>query len=432
MSDVQNSSVSAADELSDLPAPPPVATAALFRRTIHPYARLPVPVLILCAGSFINRAGAFVVLFMTIYVSEHLGYGVAFATSCFGAFGLGSILSSIAGGQLADWVGRKPIMLLALFGGAITLILLSMAESRWSILSLMFLFSLTADLYRPASSAMVGDLVETRHRPLAFGLMYVAFNLGFAFAAPVGGFLAQHSFRWLFWGDALTTAVYGLMIVFLIRETLPVHNPTDDVHTEKSQDSWIRVLHHMSRDTTFVLFSLAAVLTSIVFMQGFSTLPIYLSQLGYTKEMIGWLMSTNGILIVLLQIPVTTFLNRFHRILVILVGELLIGAGFGLTTFASAWPLLLLSIVIWTIGEVVQAAFKQSMVADMAPVSMRGRYMGMFALCHAVGMTGGVPLGGQILDRWGPSVLWVACFALAMTATAIYGVIHIRCSSHDS
>jgi len=55
---------------------------------------------------------------------------------------------------------------------------------------------------------MIGDVVESCDRPTAYALQYVAFNLGFAVAAPVGGLLAGYSFRWSFWGDALTTATY--------------------------------------------------------------------------------------------------------------------------------------------------------------------------------------------------------------------------------
>ncbi|MEQ9411453.1 MAG: MFS transporter [Fuerstiella sp.] len=456
----------AASNLSSGPSvAPPVCRPTIFATTIQPYLRLPLPVLILCLGSFINRAGSFAMLFLTIYISEHLHYGVTFAANCFGVFGLGSVISSMAGGHLADHFGRKPVMLVALFGGAVTLILLSVTESRWGILSLMLAFSLTMDMYRPAASAMVGDLVDTLQRPLAFGLMYIAFNLGFAVAAPVGGFLAEYSFRVLFWGDALTTAAYGLMIVFLIRETLPsgehvdsgkaarasgktagASESTSDMRPVVSSErvgndagehaastrgrpvgiGWKYALRHIAGDTTFLLFSLAALLTSIVFMQGFSTLPMHLSRLGFSKQDVGLLLSTNGVLIVVLQIPLTQMLNRFHRVLVILTGELLIAVGFGLTTIATAWPLLFLTVVIWTVGEVVQAAFKQSMVADLAPVEMRGRYMGVFALCHAIGLSAGVPLGGQILQHWGPQVLWPACAGLGLLAAGIYVVIFRR------
>jgi len=90
-----------------------------------------VPVRLLCLGSFINRAGSFVFVFMTIYISEQLGFGITYAANCFGVFGLGSIISSLAGGQLADRIGRKPVMVFALFGGAAALVLLGIVRDRW-------------------------------------------------------------------------------------------------------------------------------------------------------------------------------------------------------------------------------------------------------------------------------------------------------------
>lgn len=401
-----------------------------WRKTLQPYLQLPLAVHILCLGSFVNRAGSFVTVFMTIYVSEQLGYGVQFAANCFGVFGVGSIISSLAGGQLADRFGRKPIMLFALFGAAAALVAMGFVQNRWGFLTLILMFSLTVELYRPAASAMMGDLVPQIHRPLAYGLMYIAFNLGFAVAAPVGGFLAEYSFQLLFFGDAATTATYGLIIFLFIKETLPTAEKTSQDSAKSPGPSttvtWSQAVGHIAADTTFLLFALATLLTSLVFMQAFSTLPIYLSQLGFTREEIGLLLSVNGILIVVCQIPVTHLMNRFHRVLVIIIGEVAIAIGFGLTTFAETGPLFLTTIIVWTMGEVIQAAFKQSLVADMAPADMRGRYMGVFSLCHAIGLTVGAPAGGRILDTWGPNVLWPLCFGIVMVAAGVYVIVFLR------
>ena len=437
----QSSLANASEPSRDGGAP----SAGRLPETLRPYFELPGAVKLLCLGSFINRAGAFTLMFLTIYASEQLGFGLTFATNCLGAFGVGSIVSSLAGGHLADTFGRKPVMLFALFGSAVVLLLLGQVQNRWLFLGLVLLFSLVTEMYRPAASAMVGDLAAVSERPHAFALMYISFNLGFAVAAPVGGFLAQYSFQWLFAGDALTTAVYGLIILFRIQETLKAvtehrqpglwqangdassiasAEPTRQMEQKNQRVPWSDAIRQIVRDRTFMLFCLATVLTSAVFMQAFSTLPIHLSQLGFSKGQIGWLMSTNGVLIVLCQIPVTHLLQRFDRVIVIIAGELLLALGFGLTTFAFSALMVFTTIVIWTLGEVVQAAFKQSMVADLAPSELRGRYMGVFGLCHAIGTTIGAPLGGYVLESGGPQILWPGCFVIVLLAGAVYAVIY--------
>lgn len=413
-------------------AAPVKISDSVFVRLLRPYRALPAAVLILCFGSFLNRAGSFVLLFMTIYVSEQMQFGVTFAASCFGAFGAGCLIASMVGGQLADRFGRKVIMLLALSGGIVSILLLSTADSRAEFLILMFAFSVTMEMYRPAASAMISDLAGTQERPHAFGLMYIAYNLGFAVAAPLGGFLAEHSFQWLFIGDAMTTGLYAILIALFISETSPAGTSDAlEADSEPQFVSWSAAIHKILQDTTFLLFSLAVLLTSIVFMQAFSTLPIHLSQLGYSKEEIGLLLSVNGLLIVFLQIPFTNFLNRFHRIVVILLGELLIAVGFGLTTFAVIKPMILMTIVIWTTGEVIQASFKQTVVADLAPQDMRGRYMGAFGFCHAVGLTIGAPAGGWILEHYGADALWPLSALCSFASAGVYALVYRRLRHGD-
>jgi len=85
-------------------------------------------------------------LFMTIYVGEHLNFGLTFAAICLGVFGAGSILAAMLGGHLADWIGRKPVMLLALFGGAMGLTLMPEIQTRGALLTAMFTFSLIMEM----------------------------------------------------------------------------------------------------------------------------------------------------------------------------------------------------------------------------------------------------------------------------------------------
>ncbi|HAP08920.1 MAG TPA: hypothetical protein DCR20_13930 [Planctomycetaceae bacterium] len=395
--------------------------ASNTRGMIQQYRELPRTVHLLCVGSFINRVGSFVMLFLSIYVSEQLQLGTTFASYCIGAFGCGSVVSALLGGQLADQFGRRRTMLLALFGGAATLLLLSQITNGWLFMFTLFLFALIMDMYRPASAALVGDAVTDEQRPHAFGLLYLSFNLGFAVAPPIGGYLAGKSFQYLFWFDAATTAMYGAVVLLTIREIRHFHK-----HSQSSPRSAQAALQHLLHDHNFQLFMVCSLLTNIVFMQAFVTLPLYLYRLGFNELEFGQMICLNGALIVLLQLPATHILSRFPRGAVLICGELLMAAGFALTAVAASAPMILLTITLWTLGEILQAPWKPTLVSEMAPIDLRARYMGLFNITHALSIALGAPLGGFVLSRFGPTVLWPAAGCVLLLTCGLYALLFQR------
>lgn len=434
------------------------------QRFVRSYTSLPPLVHLLCAGSFINRVGSFVMLFLTIYVSEHLQMGKPFASACVGVFGVGSALSAVFGGQLADTLGRRPAMLIALFGGATILASLSLITNGWLFMAALFGFALVVEMYRPASSAMIGDVVSPLQRPLAFGLLYLSFNLGFAIAPQIGGWLAARSYAFLFLADAATTGLYGVVVLLFIREThhrvlgaagaggevLKATESMDAGATPVSAAEALAVaeealerasdpdpdglgspesvamvgpgeaLRRILQDTNFLLFSLCCLLTNIIFMQAFVTLPLAIREMGFSELQFGRMISVNGLLIVLLQLPATGVLNRLPRLRVLLCGQLLMAAGFGMTVYAGQSWQIVLTIVLWTLGEICQAPFKPAIVSEMAPAELRARYMGVFNVTHAASIAIGAPVGGWILSRFGPQVLWPGCAVVLLLTAVLY------------
>lgn len=385
-------------------------TSTILRK----YLDLPAPVHLLCFGAFINRVGSFVMLFLTIYVTEQLGASERFATWCVSAFGCGCMLSNLIGGQLADQFGRRRTLLLGLFGGATSLVVLSIVKTPMAFMLVLFLFALVMEMYRPATAAFLGDVTTAEQRPHAYGLMFMAINLGFSFAPPIGGALSERSFSSLFLTDALTTALYGVVVFLFVRESMP--RPAERVE----QVPFRQAIRQIAGDTDFVQFSVCHLISLIVFMQGFTTLPLYVRGLGFSKQEFGLMICINGILIVLLQMPVTHWLSRFDRAKIIVVGELFLAIGFGLTGFGQSAAWIVGTIMLWTLGEILQSPYKQAIVAEMARPELRGRYMGIFNLAFAAALMIAPVAGGELLTRFGPHVLWPCCFATLMVTTAMY------------
>ena len=394
----------------------PGPTAFMWKR----YVELPTPVHLLCLGTLVNRAGTLVIVFLSIYIESELKLGVGLAAWTFGAYGCGALIASVVGGHLADWIGRRTVMLIALLGGAGVLLLFSTLRSSAAIVIAAFGFSLVADMYRPAASAMIADLVEPQDRVHAYGLMYYAINLGQSIAPVIGGYVATHSFQWLFWGDAFTTSLYAAIIFFAIRETLPRRTGRADRGPVEPTVPLRQALTHILTDRPFIVYVFASFLTAMVYMQSLSTFPMYLSMNGIGVATYGKLIAINPIMIVVLQLPITSAITRFHRGTVIVVGTAIIAGGFGATGLVGTTSLFALTIMIWTLGELFQAPLMQAIVSDMAPVAMRGRYMGVFSMSFSSAIMIGAPLGGMVLKHLGGAYVWGGCLAVGLLAALIY------------
>jgi MFS family permease len=97
--------------------------------------------------------------------------------------------------MLADRIGRRTTIILGMTGSAVGFIALGLASTLVLIGIAAAVCGLAIDLYRPAVSAIVADIVPSEHRPRAFGLIDWGLNIGVGVAAVAGGFLAQHDAR---------------------------------------------------------------------------------------------------------------------------------------------------------------------------------------------------------------------------------------------
>ncbi|MGZ4384593.1 MAG: MFS transporter, partial [Gaiellaceae bacterium] len=171
---------------------------------------LPRPAWFLFAGTLVNRFGSFVLTFLVLYMTEK-GYSSAEAGAAASAYGVGAIGASALGGLMADRLGRRRTIATSMFGSAASMLALSQARSLASILLLAAVTGLCSELYRPASSALLADVVPPERRVTAFAVYRFAINLGFAFGPATAGLLAQRSFTLIFVGDAITSTAYGVI-----------------------------------------------------------------------------------------------------------------------------------------------------------------------------------------------------------------------------
>ena len=369
---------------------------------------LPRPAWILFAGTFVNRFGTFVMPFLAIYVSGQ-GYSPAEAGVAVSSYGGGHIVSSTLGGHLADVIGRRYTIALSMFSSTVALMALSQARSLPTIIVFAFLVGMCAELYRPAAMALLGDLVPQEQRVTAFGMYRFAINLGFAAGPATAGFLASKNFFYIFAGDAATSFVYGVVALL----ALPHGNRGQTKH-ESAAEGWRYAL----RDRAFAYFLGATLCLTWVEFQLHSTFPLHISNLGYTPATYGWLISINGILIVLFELALIAMTKRFAPQPMIALGYGLTGVGFALTGISKSVPALAVTVVIWTLGEMIYAPVSGAYASGLAPERYRGRYMGLMHSMYSLGMLIGPVTGTWIYQR-NPAALWWTSLAFGIAAAAL-------------
>lgn len=378
-------------------------------------AALPRAVYVLCLGSFINRFGCFVVPFLVIYLGRR-GFTAGQAGLAVSAYGAGHLAASLLGGHLADRIGRRPTIVLSMFSSAgFTLLLAFLDRLPW-IIAVLFLTGLTAELLRPAVSALIADLVPPAERLTAYALYRAALNAGFAAGPATAGFLAQRSFLLLFIGDAVTSALYGVVAVVLLRGVREAVAPRQAGATEPPL--WPVLLAPGGPPRALRRFLLSSVLVAVVFFQYESTVPLHVQRWGHSTTVYGLLTSLNGLLVVLLELPLTQLTRRLQPRVVLALGYLLVGIGFALTAVARSAAALAATVLLWTLGEICTAPVASTYVASLAPPHLRGRVMGVYGLTWSLGLILAPSLGMPLYAR-APLALWALCGALGLGATLL-------------
>lgn len=369
---------------------------------------LPRSLWVLAVGSFVNRFGTFVYPFLALYLTR-VGYSAAQAGVAVTTYGVGSIASSALGGVLADRVGPRTTIVVSMGASAATMLVLSQAQGLVMLTLLAGLAGLTGDLYRPAGKALVATLAPTPHRVAAYALSRFAVNLGVAAGPVLAGLLANRAFGLLFLGDAMTSLAFGVLALVALPRGIPYH-----ATTEASEAGRRGIL----RDRAFLRLLIACTLVGFVYFQAYSTFALQVRANGLSAAVYGALLSLNGLLIIAFELPLTTVTQRLPVRPTIATGLLLIGLGFSVNAIAHTVPLLGLSVLLWTIGEMVHSPVLSAYVAALAPPHLAGRYQGLYGLAWGSGLLL-APAVGTALFSWHPPALWLLCGALGIVAAAL-------------
>jgi MFS family permease len=360
----------------------------------------------------INRIGSFVVPYLTLVLEREFHLSAAATGQLVMAFGIGTVCSVLLGGFLTDRMGRRRTLLVSLTGAGSLAVVLPFAPSLRVFAALLVLYGFLVDLYRPASSAMISDLLPSGQRALGFAALRVAVNLGFAIGMVLGGALADWDWRFLFVGDGATTLAFGLVVFAFVRESRPAPTAQAPAAAPAGVSPW--------RDVVLLQACFASLVYSQAFFADFTVLPLTITgAAGYPAVVYGMLVGMNGLLVAVFEMSIVDTLRPFRRLRVSAVGILVFAVGVAMTGLVMHWAWFLLAVLLWTLGEILTLPQQMAFLSDWAPPEARGRYLAMHSATWSLALATGPALLLPLHERLGDRAFWPIVAAITMPAVLV-------------
>lgn len=399
-----------------------------INNVLRTYKGLPRSVYVIFMARVVNCIGNFVFPFMTLLLTTKVGM----SEEEVGVFLLlGSVLQipgSLLGGKLTDHLGRKKIMITFMALASLCFVpcafLIDSPDTirivPWLLISSSFFGSISG----PSAGAMMNDLTEPQNRQAAFSLLYLGINVGSAAGSIVAGFLFNNYMKLLFLGDTATTFVAIILLIIYVKETKPeardMEKSLEDRPDEKAETGGL--LAALFRRPALLLFAALNTIYSFIYAQTHFSLPLQAKAafgelLG--PRYFGTFNMVNCIEVILFTTLITTITKKIRPIFNVSFAGIFFAVGFGMLFFVKSFWLFVLSTVIWTIGEILNATNVGVYIANHTPISHRGRFNSIINLISGTGGAISPYVMGGFIALNGVENVWPIIFTLGMSAAIL-------------
>ncbi|MFH8410176.1 MDR family MFS transporter [Streptomyces sp. NPDC018019] len=378
----------------------------------------PAAVKSLLAGTMINRLGGFVQVFMVLYLT-HRGFSGTQAGAALGVYGGGAVLGTLVGGWMSDRLGPRLTIVSTLLGSAVLLPCVLYLDNYWAILAVIGVSGAASMAYQPASTSVISSLTPAERHVMIFAMGRLAINLGTTAAPLLGAALVKVSWDFLFWGEALAVVIFSAVAATTLpHRVVPETSGSADAGAGDGGDapraSYLAVL----ADRRYLLFLLAMFVSSVIYIQHISALPLTVQHLDLGVEAYAAMIALNGFLVIACELLVAKVVQRWRIRTAVIIGVLLTGVG--MSMYALPWGLaaLVIATLVWSLGEIIgYPSLFFAYPAQAGPPGLRGRYLGASNALYGLGSAIGPFVGVMIWNRFQEG-LWIGCGVVGLIAGA--------------
>lgn len=379
--------------------------------------------------------GRFVTSFLSMYLVSDMHVSAGVAGTIVSMYGFGGIFGCLYGGALSDRFGRPAMIVIGNLGSAAMLVLLAFIGNPWIMAIALLVYGAISSMPTPAVAAYVSDVVPFRKQKRAYSLQTWAANFGFAIGPIIANQLVKISYALMFYAEAAVLVFATILMIVFFKEVGLGKRPRGEVAPARASQSAesaagnavehaVKQIGESQRPQRFsvwrsyrracadgALMSMVVLmfLYTLAYYQIVSGLPISMTQIGLGTDEYSSLLTINGGLLCLLQIPAIGLFQRMSNTRVLVLGMSITAVGYAFQIGANSWVAFAIATVLWTLGELGTFPIAATTVANIAPKDVRGTYQGLYNLVWSLSNAFSPLVGGWILNAFGSRVLWICC-----------------------
>ena len=364
--------------------------------------------------TFINRAGTMVLPFLSLYLTDYLKFSLSNVGWVMSIFGLGSLAGSWLGGKLTDKLGFYKVMVWSLLLTGLCFIGLQFASTFIEFGVGIFITMTIADTFRPAMYVSLKAYSKPENQTRSLTLVRLAINLGFSFGPFLGGIIISLlSYSGLFWIDGLT-CISAILVFKTVLKEKKIHTPEIKETTKEAFQK--NKINSIYKDKPYWIFLAIMFLMGFVFLQLFTTMPLFYKEVhGLTEVEIGLLMSLNGLIIFILEMPAIHYIEKafWNKIKIIMFSMVLFSISF--FVLPISWiGILIVSMILITIAEMFAFPFTNTFAMNRAIKGKEGQYMALYAMSFSLAHIFSAKIGMEMIDTYGYNSNWILMGVLSI------------------
>jgi len=365
--------------------------------------------------TFINRAGTMVLPFLSLYLTEKLNLSLSQVGWVMTSFGVGSLLGSWLGGKLTDKIGFYQVMFWSLLITGFLFIGLQFVTTFSGFAVGIFLTMTVADTFRPAMFVSLKAYSKPENQTRSLTLIRLAINLGFSFGPFLGGLIITAlSYSGLFWVDGITCILAILLMKVVLEQK--------EFTVKKTETSIEDIVTSIYKDKPYWIFLLVVFLMGFIFLQLFTTMPLYYKGVHHLNEVeIGLLMGLNGFLIFLFEMPLIHFIEKkmFNKLKIISWSLVLFALSFLILNTSTWVGFLIIGMLFITFGEMLAFPFTNNFAMTRAPSGKEGRYLALYTMAFSMAHIFSAKTGMEVIARFGFEANWFLMGGLGLLAVVL-------------